>query len=238
MSEVQAPVTTERVITIYATRGGQMKKITTNVTTWGELQPLVRKEGFDLSTLLAAESVNKSDLVNDLAVLPTQDFRLFLRPKQTKSGAAPDRKECFAIIKAHIANNPADKPKFTIDGKNMTQLSTPVVQELVAKYCTSKKAAKASVKAEEVGTQKAPIKEKKVVVETANIVEPSDAEKIQAAIDLISSVEESGYDAYNKCEKHLNKLLKEATLPQTPTSDMREETEEEALQREAREMGY
>ena len=134
MSEVQAPVTTEREVTIYATRGGQMKKITTAVKTWGELQPLVRREGFDLGSLLAAENINKTDLVNDLAVLPEGNFRLFLRPKQTKSGATPDRKECFAIIKAHIAANPGDKAKFTIDGKNMTQLSTPVVQELVAKH--------------------------------------------------------------------------------------------------------
>lgn len=238
MSEVQAPVTTERVITIYATRGGNMKKITTAVQTWGELQPLVRKEGFDLSSLLAAESVNKSDLVNDLAILPAQDFRLFLRPKQTKSGATPDRKECFAIIKAHLAVNPSDKPKFSIDGKNVTQLSTPVVQDLVARFCTgNKKAIKESTKAKAAKIAEAPVKEKKVI-ETTNKIESSDAEKIQAAIDLISSVEESGYDAYNKCEKHLNKLLEEATLLQTPTPDMREETEEEALRREAREMGY
>lgn len=224
MSEVQA---TERVITIYATRGGQMKKITTNVSTWGELQPLVRKEGFDLSTLLAAESVNKSDLVNDLAVLPTQDFRLFLRPKQTKSGAAPDRKECFAIIKAHIANNPADKPKFTIDGKNMTQLSTPVVQDLVAKYCV-KKAAKAS-KTE--GTEEAPVKEKKAVAnETFSTAPPSSL--IASAISLISSF--TKLPSFEKANKHLNKLLGEVT----GTPAVKEETEEEALQREAREMGY
>lgn len=225
MSEVQA---TERVITIYATRGGQMKKITTNVTTWGELQPLVRKEGFDLSTLLAAESVNKSDLVNDLAVLPTQDFRLFLRPKQTKSGAAPDRKECFAIIKEHIANNPADKPKFTIDGKNMTQLSTPVVQDLVAKYCV-KKAAKAS-KTE--GTEEAPVKEKKAVANPVATSEAPSSNLISQAIDLIQGFFSS--PSFEKANKHLNKLLGEVT----GTPAVKEETEEEALQREAREMGY
>jgi hypothetical protein len=232
MSEVQAPVTTERVITIYATRGGQMKKITTDAQTWGDLQPLVRKEGFDLSSLLAAESVNKSDLVNDLAVLPAQDFRLFLRPKQTKSGATPDRKECFAIIKEHIANNPADKPKFTIDGKNMTQLSTPVVQELVAKYCgKSKKAAKASTKAEEVGTQEAPIKEKKDVAE---IAEDSLAGIVTKAICFIAGL--TKFPSFEKANKHLNKLLGEVSEP--AIAEKQAETEEEALRREAREMGY
>lgn len=236
MSEVQAPVTTERVITIYATRGGQMKKITTDAQTWGDLQPLVRKEGFDLSSLLAAESVNKSDLVNDLAVLPAQDFRLFLRPKQTKSGATPDRKECFAIIKAHIANNPADKSKFTIDGKNMTQLSTPVVQELVAKYCTSKKAAKASAKAEEVGTQEAPIKEKKVVEkkDVVDVVEDSLAGIVTKAICFIGGL--TRFSSFEKANKHLNKLLEEVSEP--AIAEKQTETEEEALRREAREMGY
>ena len=233
MSEVQAPVTTERVITIYATRGGQMKKITTDAQTWGDLQPLVRKEGFDLSSLLAAESVNKSDLVNDLAVLPAQDFRLFLRPKQTKSGATPDRKECFAIIKAHIANNPADKSKFTIDGKNMTQLSTPVVQELVAKYCTGKKAAKASTKAEEVGTQEAPVKEKKVV-DTLDVAEESLAGIVTKAICFIAGL--TKFPSFEKANKHLNKLLGEVSEP--AIAEKQAETEEEALRREAREMGY
>ena len=229
MSEVQAPVTTERVITIYATRGGQMKKITTNAQTWGELQPLVRKEGFDLSSLLAAESVNKSDLVNDLAVLPAQDFRLFLRPKQTKSGATPDRKECFAIIKEHIANNPADKPKFTIDGKNMTQLSTPVVQDLVAKYCSKSK--KVSATAEVPSTQATP------KVEPANKIEESPSGLIAKAISFIAGF--TGFSSFEKANKHLNRLLDEVSAPtMEEKKESEEETEEETLRREAREMGY
>jgi hypothetical protein len=227
MSEVQAPTTTERVVTIYATRGGQMKKITTDVKTWGELQPLVKREGFDLSSLLAAESVNKSDLVNDLAVLPTQDFRLFLRPRQTKSGA-PDRKECFAIIKAHIANNPADKSKFTIDGKNMTQLSTPVVQDLVAKYCTGKSKTNA-VAAE------APVKEKAKASEKVEScdqgAQESPAGVVLRAISLISQFK--SFSSFEKANKHLNRLLTEVDPSQAPA-----ETEEEALRREAKEMGY
>jgi hypothetical protein len=226
MSEVQAPVITEREITIYATRGGQMKKIMTSATTWGELQPLVRSEGFDLSSLLAAENINKSDLVNDLAVLPATAFRLFLRPKQTKSGAL-DRKECFAAIKAHLATNPGDKSKFTIDGKNVTQLSTSVVQDLVAKYINA--SAPATRVVNEVVAEK--VSEKKVVatLEPIDNSDLSDVEKVQEAIELISSLE--GYDSHYKANKHLNNLLAEVS-PQT------EESEEEAIRREAREMGY
>jgi hypothetical protein len=230
MSEVQAPVITEREITIYATRGGQMKKIMTSATTWGELQPLVRSEGFDLSSLLAAENINKSDLVNDLAVLPATAFRLFLRPKQTKSGAL-DRKECFAAIKAHLATNPGDKSKFTIDGKNVTQLSTSVVQDLVAKYIGKDASAPATRVVNEVVAEK--VSEKKVVaaLEPIDNSDLSDVEKVQEAIELISSLE--GYDSHYKANKHLNNLLAEVS-PQTEEI----ESEEDAIRREAREMGY
>ena len=223
MSEVQAPGIS-REITIYATRGGQMQKITTDVTTWGELQPLVRNAGFDLSSLLAAENITKTDLVNDLAVLPTSAFRLFLRPKQTKSGAY-DRKQCFAIIKAHLAVSPEDKAKFTIDGKNVTQLSTPVVQDLVAKYC--------GVKSSVTTVTETPVKEKApkaAKVESTLPGEPvSNAGRVQAAINLISSLE--GYDSYYKAHKHLDRLLDEVAEPVFSN-------EEAELAREAREMGY
>jgi hypothetical protein len=248
MSEVQAPVTTEREVTIYATRGGNMKKIMTSVKTWGELQPLVRGEGFDLGSLLAAENINKTDLVNDLAILPEGNFRLFLRPKQTKSGATPDRKECFAIIKAHLAVYPNDKQKFIIDGKNMTQLSTPVVQDLVAKYCKGTDIASA--------VAEAPVKEKapkaEVVKKVEDVVESvkesktentpatplTDAVRVEEALKLIAPL--SGYDSYAKVEKHLNRLSDEIAIANAPAPEMKEETEEEALAREARELsaGY
>jgi len=256
MSEVQVPAAVEREITVYATRGNTMKKITTSVTTWGELKPLVRNAGFDLSSLLAAENITKNDLVNDQAILPTGPFRLFLRPKQTKSGA-PDRKECFAIIKAHLVSFPQDKPKFSIDGKNVTQLGTPVVQDLVAKYC--QKSTKEEAPApKNVATEKAtkaakaePTKAKPEVVEAVkevvkNVGESKKAtqseapltavERIEKAAELLSAFE--GYDSYKKVQKHLNNLLVEVDPSKTPP--VKEETEEESVAREAREMmgGY
>lgn len=248
MSEVQTPVTTEREITIYATRGGQMKKIMTSATTWGELQPLVRREGFDLSSLLAAENINKSDLVNDLAVLPATAFRLFLRPKQTKSGAL-DRKECFAAIKAHIAVYPNDKSKFVIDGKNMTQLSTPVVQDLVAKYCqgsTTQAVAPASPVAKEAPKAQVVDKVKEVVetvkeskTEGTQVSESrglTETERVEQALALLSPLE--SYDSYAKVQKHLDRLSDEIAIANAPAPAVREETEEEAIRREAKEMGY
>lgn len=245
MSEVQAPATVEREITVYATRGNTMKKITTSVTTWGDLKPLVRNAGFDLNSLLAAENITKNDLVNDQAILPTGPFRLFLRPKQTKSGA-PDRKECFAIIKAHLVSFPQDKPKFTIDGKNVTQLGTAVVQDLVAKYCQKSTKTEAPKVATEKAAKAKPevveaVKEVVKSVEASKKVTQSEApltavERIEKAIELLSPFE--GYDSYKKVEKHLNNLLVEVDPSRVPAA--REETEEEAVAREARQMmeGY
>lgn len=204
----------EREITIYATRGGQMKKINTAATTWGELQSLVRAEGFDLSSLLAAENINKSDLVNDLAVLPTTAFRLFLRPKQTKSGATPDRKECFAIIKSHITTFPEDKHLFNIDGKNVTQLSTPVVQDLVARFCS-----KNTTFSQVVAT-----------LDPIDNSDLSDIEKVQEAIELLSTLDE--YNAHYGAIEALEELLDEIKLFSNVSS------EEEELAKEARKLGY
>jgi len=220
MSEVQAPGIS-REITIYATRGGQMQKITTDVTTWGELQPLVRNAGFDLSSLLAAENITKTDLVNDLAVLPTSAFRLFLRPKQTKSGAL-DRKECFAAIKVHLLNHPEDKAKFSINGRNVTQLPTATVQDLVAKYCVKATTANSRSVNESV----------REVVGTLPAVDDTDltdVEKVEEAIALISSLD--SYDSHYKANKHLNRLLQEVSFSDS-------DSEESDLAKEARELGY
>lgn len=242
----------EREITIYATRGGNMKKITTAVTSWGELKPLVKAEGFDLNSLLAAENINKSDLVNDLAVLPASAFRLFLRPKQTKSGGTPDRKECFTIIKAHIAAFPEDKHLFSIDGKNVTQLPTATVQDLVAKYCQKVKKAKKEAPIQETGNEVAKEAEKEIQAEPVEAVKEETAtedlthfEIVKKAINLLLPLEGFGYDSFNKCEKHLNKLLAEID-PNTvfvkeevvETQAEIERKEKEALKKEATDMGY
>ena len=78
---------TSRVITIYATKGAKKAKLETEVTTWGELKSLIKREGYDFDKLHATENINKTDLVNDAAVLPAGEFTVFMRPKQVKSGS-------------------------------------------------------------------------------------------------------------------------------------------------------
>jgi hypothetical protein len=224
MSDVQTPVSQEREITIYATRGGQMKKIKTTVQTWGELKPLVRNEGFDLSSLLAAENVTKTDLVNDLAALPKTDFRLFLRPAQVKSGNAPlSRKECLDAIRDFTKKNPAEKDYFIVDGKNPTLLKTDVLRDLISTRIGAISSDKIDPTPVTEVSETSPEATEDISVE--NI---SDEGKVEKAIALISDLEH--FKAQKKATKFLYKLLK-ALNPSL-------ETEEEALKREAKEMGY
>lgn len=75
-----------KTIRVFTSRGSQ-NTITTDATTWGELKPQI-EEFYDLTNLQAAESVNKTSLIHKDAVLPDQDFVLFLRPVRTKAGGS------------------------------------------------------------------------------------------------------------------------------------------------------
>lgn len=128
-------MSTLRTITVFTTKGKQKAKIETDVTTWGELKPLVQAQGYDLGSLHATENINRADLVNLQAVLPNQDFVLFLRPKKTKSGLDVEGlgfKALRAVVKDHgehvkeYLNNYSDK--------NWTQLTTAELSEALSEY--------------------------------------------------------------------------------------------------------
>jgi hypothetical protein len=123
-----------REIVIFATQGQQTSRINTDVTTWGQLKPLLRNLNFNIDTMLATENVTRTDLVNDNAVLPSGPFRLFLRSQKPKSGAEMSRSELFVAIKKIIEKDPAAKNSFTQDGANVTRLKTPVIQALYDNY--------------------------------------------------------------------------------------------------------
>jgi hypothetical protein len=121
---------------------------------------------------------------------------------------------------------------------------------LVAKYCNG---ASAPAVAEAPVKEKAPKAE--VVEKVKDVVESvkesktegtavsearglTDAERVEQALALVAPL--SGYDSYAKVEKHLNRLSDEVAIANAPAPEVREETEEEAVAREAREMasGY
>ena len=152
-----------REIVAYATKGGKIAKINSDVKTWGELKPLLKREGYDLNSLLAAESINRADLVNDLAVLPEGPFRVFLRPKQTKSGADLPYKEVRAKVQELIASDGDVAKAHFNEGKNYTTKKGDELNVLLNSYkggsgtTSSAKAEpkKEAVKAEEKASPKA-----------------------------------------------------------------------------------
>lgn len=123
-----------REIVAYATKGGKIAKINSDVKTWGELKPLLKREGYDLNSLLAAESINRADLVNDLAVLPEGPFRVFLRPKQTKSGADLPYKEVRAKVQELIASDGDVAKAHFNEGKNYTTKKGDELNVLLNSY--------------------------------------------------------------------------------------------------------
>lgn len=172
----------ERVVILYATRGSKKEKITTAVTTWGELKTIAKKAGFEVDKLHCAENVGKHNLVHEDAILPTGPFTVFMTPKETKSGAM-DRKELFAAIKEFVGNDKERKALFIIDGKNMTQLSTPKLEELYAQHIAGKTSS-ASTSTKEVVKEK-PAKKETAKVTKSPIVEVPAGSEVDTIINNI-----------------------------------------------------
>jgi hypothetical protein len=141
----------QKKVTVFSTLGKNAQEFTTAATTWGELQSGLKEMNISFSGMKAVIGENKHTLESDKALLPTEGFTLYLMPVKTKSGA--DRKELMATIKDFVIKNPSRKQDFIIDGKNMTQLSTAVIEGLVAKHISGD-AATAAPKAEAVKAPK------------------------------------------------------------------------------------
>lgn len=74
-----------RIIKIYSTTG-QGGNIETNVTTLGELKPILEDRGINFSNMKMLLGDTKNEVSLDEAVLPTGNFKIFLVPQKTKSG--------------------------------------------------------------------------------------------------------------------------------------------------------
>ena len=207
-----------REIVAYATKGGKIAKINTDVKTWGELKPLLRNEGYDLNSLLAAENINRADLVNDLAVLPEGPFKVFLRPKQTKSGADLPYKEVRAKIQELIASDgDVAKAHFNVD-KNYTTKKGDELNVLLNSYKGGSKTASIS-KAEPVKEEKSP--------KACEAQDFSEEGCIKVAVEALSKIKSVDTTTVISLVKD---LLKGNVPAEAPVK--REPTEEELLAEE------
>lgn len=154
-----------RKIIVYSTKG-KSGSFESDAKTWGEIQSDVKKIVGDLDNLIATENVNKTNLGHQDSVLPEGDFKIFLRPSKTKSGATDfssmSFRECRAFI---IDKGQACKDYLNAEAKksdrNWTQLSTEELQTYLSSYSggksssssSSKTSAKATKAAEEVSEE-------------------------------------------------------------------------------------
>ena len=81
-----------RKIKIYTT-AGIPGTIETNVSTLGELKPLLRQREINYDDMKMLVGETKNELSVDEATLPTGDFKLYLMPAKTKSGVDLDEME-------------------------------------------------------------------------------------------------------------------------------------------------
>jgi len=76
-----------RKIKIYTTLGSP-GTIETSVTTLGDLRPELSSRGIDISGMKLLIGETRNELSEDVAILPEGDFKLYLVPSKTKSGAS------------------------------------------------------------------------------------------------------------------------------------------------------
>ena len=219
-----------REIVAYATKGGKIAKISTDAKTWGELKPLLKREGYDLNSLLAAESINRADLVNDLAVLPEGPFRVFLRPKQTKSGADLPYKEVRAKVQELIASDGDVAKAHFNEGKNYTTKKGDELNVLLNSY----KGGSGTTSSTKAETKKAEpkAKEESVKAEEKSSPKASEAQEfseegcIKVAVEALSKIKSVN-------TANVISLVKDL-LKGKATPVKKEPTEEELLAAEAK----
>lgn len=98
-----------RVVTVVSTKGEKVQ-IEFTGTKWADLRSQLNNKGYDTNSLKAVESINKTTLEHDEAIVPDGDFRLYLMPYKSKAGGAirEQVKVLFAenkdAAKAHFGN--------------------------------------------------------------------------------------------------------------------------------------
>lgn len=102
-----------REIVIVSTLGQRVRRIQSNAKTWGELTEILQNDySYNLDLLKATETTNKTTLESLGAKLPEGDFKLMLRPTDSKGGA-----ESFAKLRHFVAENPECKTQLTAYGQ-------------------------------------------------------------------------------------------------------------------------
>ena len=178
-----------RKIIVYSTKG-KSGSFESDAKTWGEVQSDVIKIVGGLDNLIATESVNKTNLGHQDSVLPEGDFKIFLRPSKTKSGAINFNSMSFKELRTFIAEEgQACKDYLNVEakksGRNWTQLSTEEMKTLLSSYSSGKNSSSHS------SSSKATAKKE---VKPAKETKPSEEETKPSEEETKPSEEESKED--------------------------------------------
>ena len=120
-----------RKIKIYTT-AGMPGTIETNVSTLGELKPLLRQREINYDGMKMLVGETKNELSVDEALLPTEDFKLYLMPAKTKSGVDfEDMEDKIDTIESTV-----DRIEDKLD-KVLNLLSNPISTPSVASQVSS-----------------------------------------------------------------------------------------------------
>lgn len=216
-----------RRVTVFSTVGKSAEFIDTDAVIWKDLKSLIQGRQINLSNMKSVIGETQNTLESDEGVLPDGDFTVFLMPIKTKSGAELSRKELFEEIKNFVGTDASRKALFIIDGKNMTQLSTPTLQTLYNQHIATAKAApavaqKAAPKAAVAPAAKAAVAE--VVSNVAASKATAQVITVESAIVFLKNTFKN-----NASVKEAIQNLEDAITP-------KEETEAQRLAREKREM--
>ena len=184
-------MSTTRKITIVSTKNNKVKNYESDVTTWGDLNALITGD-FDLSNLKATENINKTTLEHVDAVLPTGDFRVFLRPVKTKSGQDFSEMK-FGELRATFKDDDAVKKFLTGkgNGRNWTQLKTDELRTFLTEYhSTAVSNVVESVKEAKTEAVTDDVKEEVAEIEEVPCegIELNTTEKFQTAMQLLEEV--------------------------------------------------
>ena len=174
-----------RKIIVYSTKG-KSGSFESDAKTWGEVQSDVIRIVGGLDNLIATESVNKTNLGHQDSVLPEGDFKIFLRPSKTKSGAINFSSMSFKELRTFIAEKgQACKDYLNVEakksGRNWTQLSTEEMKTLLSSYSSGKSSSSRSSSSK--ATAKKEVKPAKETKPSAKETKPS-AKAIKASKEV------------------------------------------------------
>lgn len=225
-------MSTTRKIKIWSTEGENGRIIETDLATWGELKELLISEGYNIPALHATESITRTDLVNDMAALPSQNFNLFLRPKETKSGSsnkAVIQALSYKELRQQVANLKSILPvsdfkkifgNYTIDKRRVLEQKVLKGLKEYEKSLASKTTSSASVKksSEKVVKKAKPVAKttiKNTTTISLNIVDKlknclttlksASASALSEAISILENLDEEEWNSVKEEWKQIKK---------------------------------